>query len=136
MLLKLPVRLPKGGSATHQSGSPNVLSKRMTMPGPIKPKEVQKKRNESFPEEVFDAFNEMIVKEWDGHSASFTLKSVADLAIKKLKEGGRNRGLTRQGMYDKGWMDVEDVYQKAGWEVEFDKPGYNEDYEANFKFSK
>jgi hypothetical protein len=58
------------------------------------------------------------------------------LAIKKLKEGGRNRGLTRQGMYDKGWMDVEDVYQKAGWEVEFDKPGYNEDYEANFKFSK
>jgi hypothetical protein len=33
-------------------------------------------------------------------------------------------------------MDVEDVYQKAGWEVEFDKPGYNEDYEANFKFSK
>jgi len=58
------------------------------------------------------------------------------LAIQKLKEGGQHRGLTRQGMYDKGWMDVEDAYRKAGWDVDFDKPGYNETYEANFTFSK
>lgn len=106
------------------------------MSGPIKPKEVQAKRLASFPEEVFEAFNEMIEQEWNGHSANFTLQSVGRLALQKLKATGEHRGLTFQGMCDKGWMDVEPAYRKAGWSVEFDKPGYNETYEANFTFSK
>lgn len=106
------------------------------MSGPITPKEVQKRRTESIPEVVFEAFNEMITQEWDGHSANFTLQAVGRLALSKLKASGENRGLTFQGMCDKGWMDVESSYRKAGWSVDFDKPGYNETYEANFTFSK
>jgi hypothetical protein len=106
------------------------------MPGPIKPKDVQKKRNETIPEEVFEAFNELIVQEWDGHRAHFTLKAAADSAFKKLRANEKYKGLNRQDMYDKGWMDVEDAYHKAGWGVEFDKPGYNETYEAFFVFKK
>ena len=34
------------------------------------------------------------------------------------------------------WLDVEEVYRKAGWKVEYDKPGYCEDYEAYFVFEK
>lgn len=106
------------------------------MAGPIKPKEVQEKKNASIPEEVYEAFNEMITQEWDGHSANFTLQTVANLAIKKLKSTGSFKQMTRQEMYDRGWMDVEGAYRKAGWKVDFDKPGYNETYEANFTFRK
>jgi hypothetical protein len=106
------------------------------MPGPIKPSEVQGKKNETIPEPVFEAFNEMIVQEWDGRSANFTLKEVADLAFKKLKGTEEYQDMVRQTMYDKGWMDVEDAFRQAGWKVEFDKPGYNESYDANFTFRK
>ena len=36
---------------------------------------------------------------------------------------------------EEGWLDVEDVYRKAGWEVIYDAPGYNESfYEPSFEF--
>ena len=35
-----------------------------------------------------------------------------------------------------GWLDVEGIYRKAGWDVEYDSPGYCEDYPATFKFRK
>ena len=34
------------------------------------------------------------------------------------------------------WLDFEELYRNAGWNVEYDKPGYNESYEATFKFTK
>jgi hypothetical protein len=107
------------------------------MPGPIKPEDVQDKRNESIPEPVFEAFNELIVREWALGSANFTLTEVANLAIEKLRKTDESfKDLTRQQMYDKGWMDVEPAYRKAGWKVEFDKPGWEQSYDANFTFSK
>jgi hypothetical protein len=39
-------------------------------------------------------------------------------------------------MFNKHWFDIEDIYRKAGWAVEFDKPGYNESYESFFVFKK
>lgn len=106
------------------------------MSGPIKPKEVQGKKTSKIPEPVFEAFNELIVQEWNGHSSNFTLREVADLAVKKLKDTGEYEEMSRQYLYDHGWLDVEPAYRKAGWKVDFDKPGYNETYDANFTFSK
>lgn len=37
-------------------------------------------------------------------------------------------------MLDREHLDVEDVYRAAGWEVTYDKPGYNETYDATFTF--
>ena len=31
-------------------------------------------------------------------------------------------------------FDVEDIYEKAGWDVTYDTPGYNETYEPKFTF--
>lgn len=33
------------------------------------------------------------------------------------------------------WLNFEGAYRRAGWKVEFDKPGYNESYPATFKFT-
>ena len=34
-------------------------------------------------------------------------------------------------------MDIEPVFEQAGWKVDFDRPGYNEGpYDAYFQFTK
>lgn len=40
----------------------------------------------------------------------------------------------RQEIFDNGWLDIETVYEDSGWSVEYDKPGYNESYEASWTF--
>ena len=99
------------------------------MPGPIKPKEVQGKKNESIPEEVFEVINAMILEDWDGRSATVSQIEAGRRAAKVL-------GITTGELYKRKLLDIEDIYRKAGWKVEFDKPGYNESYEAHFIFKK
>lgn len=45
-------------------------------------------------------------------------------------------GTSRQDVFANSWLDFEDHYRDAGWEVRYDKPGYNESYEAFFVFTK
>ncbi len=104
------------------------------MAGPIRPREVARAKAASIPEEVFEAFNELIAQGWNGRFANVRQKDAADRAVLKMK--ARDPSATRAALYDNGWMDVEDAYRKAGWKVEYDKPGYCEDYDAFFRFSK
>ena len=94
---------------------------------PIKPGEVVKQKKESFPDEVFEAFNELIGEKFSGYCAQFKQDSVVVRMVQK--------GLSRADIFDKGWLDVEDVYRTHGWDVEYDSPGYNESYSATFKFT-
>lgn len=96
------------------------------MTGPIPPESVNKV---SIPPEVFEAFNSMIQDNFNGNYASFMLKDVANKAAALL-------GKDRQYLYKHQLLDVEPAYREAGWRVVFDKPGYNESYEAYFKFTK
>ena len=99
------------------------------MTKPIKPSEVSKTREASIPDEIIEIFNELITKDWDGDSATVNQNTAVALASKKLN-------MSRQDIFDKHYMDVEGIFRKAGWVVEYDKPGYNETYDATFKFSK
>jgi hypothetical protein len=96
---------------------------------PITPAEVTAKKQELLPDEVIDSFNELIAKNWDGHSATIKQDKVADLIATKLN-------MPKDKVFANHWLDVEDIYRKAGWKVYYDKPGYNESYEATFKFSR
>ncbi len=51
--------------------------------------------------------------------------------IEEICERGK---IARGDVFDNSFLDVEDVYRKAGWKVRYDKPGYNEDYEPYFEF--
>ncbi len=42
----------------------------------------------------------------------------------------------RAVVFAKGWLEVEDIYRKAGWKVKYDKPAYSENYPATFKFER
>lgn len=101
------------------------------MSGPIKPKEVGKRKNASIPEEVFTVFNDLIVKHWDEDGKFAEIKQGEALSLI-----ARAMDYTRETVIDKGLLDVESAYRKAGWKVDYDRPGFNETYEATFRFYK
>ena len=93
----------------------------------LSPKEVVNARKASMPDVVIEVFNQLIAEKFNGHNAVVH----QDQVVKELVAKGLDRG----DIFQKGWLDVEDIYRKKGWKVEYDKPGYNESYEAYFDFS-
>lgn len=93
----------------------------------LKPDEVVIARKVSMPDAVLEVFNELITENFRGRYAVVYQEEVVKRLIKK--------GLDRKDIYDKGWLDVEDIYRQEGWTVVYDKPGYNESYRAYFRFS-
>jgi hypothetical protein len=91
---------------------------------PIKPTDVTLLKTAIIPEGVFEAFNDMIVKHWNGRCATFNVKDVAMLAAKKMD-------CSSTAVYEQKWLDVEPSYREAGWKVEYD----HESYPATFTFS-
>ena len=46
------------------------------------------------------------------------------------------KGLSRSEIFGRGWLDFEGMFVQAGWDVEYEKPGYNEPGSACFIFSR
>jgi len=97
---------------------------------PFTPKQAEDKKIEVIPPQVIEAFEELIVENLRGGTATIKQDDVVNRIHEKMT------GVKTQEMFDKGWLDVEDLFRKAGWEVEYDKPGFNESYPATFTFSK
>jgi hypothetical protein len=94
---------------------------------PIKPEEVITKKSSQLPLIVFDVFNRLISLYWDGSSATILQSEV-------IRELGKS--YTRKEIFDRHLLDVECCYRDVGWEVTYDKPAYNEDYDPIFTFRK
>ncbi len=97
--------------------------------GPIKPGDVISAKAKQIPDQVFEVFNELITEKWDGRCALVKQTDVVERIVEKY-------GATREEIFAKGWIDVEDAYRSVGWSVEYDKPGYNENYAAFFVFKR
>lgn len=100
---------------------------------PITPKQALNLKQESIPDFVFEAFNQLITENISNGRASVKQKDVVS-RIKQLKSAAFE-DIDSQFIYSRGWLDVEPHYRKAGWKVEYDKPGYNESYDAYFVFT-
>ena len=97
---------------------------------PITPQEVVGKKREQLPDAVILAVNEMIVEKWNGTEASFKQDDLVARIIAK------DSNLTSKILFDSHHLDFEEIYQKEGWLVEYDKPGFNETYPATFSFKR
>ena len=95
---------------------------------PIKPSEVQGKKDSSIPPEIIEAFNELIVENWNGSSAAFKQKDAVGRIRMKLD-------MSSEDLFKNNYLDIEPLFRKAGWKVEFDKAGFNETYDSFFVFS-
>jgi hypothetical protein len=94
---------------------------------PIKPSEVAAQRLNDMPEAVIETFNELIAKNCAGGFGTLLQKDVVKALVAK--------GLNRSDIFNNHWLDVEEIYWKAGWDVTYDRPGYCESYEPNFTFT-
>jgi hypothetical protein len=100
---------------------------------PITPSEARKNGvKANIPEWVLKGVNNAILeayvpKDWFTMSQDFIMTKV-------LLEAPE--GMTRDKIFKNKWFDFEAVYRSAGWQVKYDKPGYNESYEAFFEFKE
>lgn len=101
---------------------------------PVSPYTI-KKELKDFPDEVINGFNTVIKRNWNGSSARVDQDEVIDEILSNYKKNLKLK-MTRKKLFDDHLLDVEDVFRKAGWKVQYDKPGYCESYSAYFIFSK
>ena len=102
------------------------------MTRPITPKEAWNSSN--IPAHVIECFNDLIRKNLRGKEADVTQDAVIEAICWKTTKDSYGHGNLRKVIINNRWLDVEDVYRSVGWEVEYDKPGYNETYPAVFRF--
>jgi len=96
---------------------------------PISPKDVGKQQQSQIPEWVIDTINRLIAANMNGPTSRILQKDIVEALMK------RDSSVSRNDISERGWLNFEPMYREAGWEVYYDKPGYNESYEANFTFS-
>jgi RNA polymerase subunit RPABC4/transcription elongation factor Spt4 len=111
-------RCPWCGGAAAEEGA--------AMTGPISPEEAAGRKQ--IPSDVFETFNALIAKNMHEDASTFKQGDV----VAELVE----RGFARQRIFDDHLLDVEAAYEKAGWSVHYEKPGYNEAGEATFTFTR
>ena len=109
--------------------------------GPIRPDEVVAAKREILPSFVFSVVNELIAKKWNGSYSNVKQQENSNVKqqeiIDELKKfTWREEPVTVSVIFANNFLDFEKIYEEAGWRVEYDKPAYNEDYDAFFVFKK
>lgn len=94
---------------------------------PLSPETAREAQMDAIPPGVISIFNNLIVENFSANTNS--AKVLLEDFVGALRE---NLGNDFPSFY----LDVENVYRAAGWLVEFDKPGYNESYNASFQLRK
>lgn len=92
----------------------------------ISPSEISEKKTELIPEDVLDVFNELIALQYANGSATVYQEDV----VSRLN----SLGYSDQTIYQRGYLNVEEIYRDKGWKVTYDRPSYNETYKAHFIF--
>jgi hypothetical protein len=89
---------------------------------PITPQQVAAKKERYIPKAVFDVFDALIVENFCAGKAVVKQKDVVERVKKTLPD------------FKSAWLNVEEAYEAIGWQVYYDKPAYNETYDATFVF--
>lgn len=92
---------------------------------PISPKDITLAKKRQLPYKVIDQVNILIAEKWNGTESVFTL----DKLVKRILD---HTGIKNDDIFDKKYLDFEDIYREAGWIVDFDQ----RTYEAIFTFRK
>lgn len=98
------------------------------------PEDVLKKRVETIPDYVIDAFNDLLTENYqENETITFAYIEQEDV-IRKILEYSTDDELTRETIFKKHYLDIENLYRNNGWEVNYKKPMFNEHFKAYFVF--
>ena len=99
------------------------------MTKPVSPAEALELKTQLLPSVVFEVVNELIARNIDaeGRSARFNNN--------ELKAAFAKRGYSNwNNVVECGYLGFVPAYKQQGWNVEVDKPGYNETYPTTWTF--
>lgn len=96
------------------------------MTKPFTPEDAAKARRQNIPDYVFEAFNTLITHNPKQVNQSDVIDEIARLS---------NWSVSRSQIFENKWLDIEDIYEKYGWNVVYNKPAYNETFDAYFIFT-
>lgn len=100
------------------------------MTDPITPETAVAHKAARLPSEVIEAFNDLIAERFDGVSARFRQEDAVEAIL------AQGIAPDRQAVFDRHWLDVEPIYRAAGWNVTYEKPGFNEPGSPVFTFTR
>jgi len=97
---------------------------------PFTPDEaLENKKAYGIPKEVIEAVNELLTENYSSGSITLGQNTVMERVLSKMP------GATRSLVFARKWLDFEPIFEDFGWDVDYDKPGYCETYEATFTFT-
>jgi hypothetical protein len=96
---------------------------------PIRPQDVVSTKLTIFPDKVIETWNKMIATHYSGKSSHISQREIVDKLADVMN-------VNETEILKRGWLDIEDIYRKVGWKVDYDKPGFNETYEPTFIFTE
>ncbi len=98
---------------------------------PISPnlakKEAKKQNHQQIPNEIIEVFNEILIKEIYKNEIVIYQDDIVKKITKKMN-------IKSDLIFANNWLDIEDIYLKQGWNIDYDKPGYNETYRSYWVF--
>ncbi len=97
---------------------------------PITPAQARKSKVSNIPAVVIKAVNNLIAANLGNGKYAIILQKDIIKEIRRL-----DPEMTPTQLYENKWLNFEPIFEKNGWKVDYDKPGYCETYEANFKFT-
>lgn len=97
---------------------------------PIKPKDILNNLEDYISPVIIRAVNEILKEQFRGGSVNITTKEIQAKVRQLSPEDG---DVILSG---NKWMYFEPIFQKAGWNVAYDQPGYSESYDSFYTFSE
>lgn len=114
------------------------------MPKILKRSDIVEYKSGMIPSYIFEAFNDLIAKNFDGTQSVIKQEEAVNYIIKKARESGivLNKVLMfeekvkefKENLFSKRFLDIEPYYRKEGWQVTFEKPAYCENFEPYWTF--
>lgn len=98
---------------------------------PITPDEIINNLEKIIPSVVIQAVNNLLKEKYRG-LGSTTIKQ--DEIVREIQKLGSD--LTKSEIYDKKYLDFEKLYSSYGWDVTYDSPARDENFDAYFTFKK
>jgi hypothetical protein len=95
---------------------------------PFTPDDAKKHKAEWLPNEVIESVNELLAKNFRDGTITIKQKDLEAQILTKMPH------LVSKDLYDRNYLDIEESFRQSGWDVHYDKPGYDESYDAYFEF--
>lgn len=94
---------------------------------PFTPEDARKANAERIPDRVVQAVNDLLAKQGGKNNITIYQEDVVNYLLGFYK---------REEIFEQNLLDFEDVYREQGWNVEYVKPAYFENFKAYWRFTE